>query len=81
MITLSQVRDAKSSLKDKLKPVPKWLKGIGISNNNDGNYCLQVNVSEINNEVLLLPKEINGVSLKITVVGIINARDTDKNYD
>lgn len=70
MTSLEQARKAKAILAKRLGH-PPWLRGIGVGSGQSG-FCVQVNVdSRAASTVPDLPKEVEGVAVRIESVGTI----------
>ncbi len=70
--SLDQARAAKPRVRDLLRGVPQ-LTGVGITRVGDG-YAVKVNLSAPPNAELDLPGEIDGVPIRVEVVGRVTKR-------
>ncbi|AEE44412.1 hypothetical protein [Cellulomonas fimi] len=70
MADLSQARAAKERLRADLAGRPE-VRGIGIAPDGDG-YQVQVNVSR--RTAATLPRAVDGVNVRVRVVGAVSAR-------
>jgi len=74
MITRKQAEHAQQILGARLAR-PQWLRGIGITFDDEGSHLLKVNVQEITDEVRsIIPFIIEGVPVNLCVVGTIVAQ-------
>lgn len=74
MVTRSQAEQAQEKLGRSLD-FPTWLRGIGLMHDSAGSYFLKVNVQAMTDEVrAALPAEIEGVPVKVDVVGVLHPR-------
>ena len=76
------IESAKEHLKSKLKSI-KGIMGIGITNEDDGTFCLMVNVSEAISEKnkKRIPESIDGVAIQQnTVSGSIHFQSGESHY-
>ena len=70
--SLPKVRAAQRKVIAQLARVPE-VNGVGISRDGDG-YCLKVNLAAQPKRAVRLPQEIDGVPVRVEVVGPIRAR-------
>lgn len=69
---MSNLKEAQQILLNKLKGQP-WLRDIGITQCSE-KYCLKVNVSHLNNDIMTqIPLTVNGFAVIFDVVGNIKA--------
>ena len=75
MVSLDQAQAAKETLKKRLGR-PSWLRGIGISRNERGDYVVKVNVAVESADIReTVPRLVEGVEVQIDVVGDIHAAE------
>jgi hypothetical protein len=73
MVSLEQARQAKAAILQRLGG-KSWVAGVGIAKGTSG-FCVQVNVTSLSDEVRgAVPKEQNGVPVRVEQVGRIVAR-------
>ena len=70
-ITIDRARAAKDKVLEHFKNIGKVV-GVGITRLND-DYAVKVNLSEAPAQGTVLPTEIDGVPIKVDVVGQIRA--------
>lgn len=73
-ITLDQARAAKPRVHELLRDVPQ-LAGVGITRVGEG-YAVKVNLSAASEDGIDLPTEVDGVPIRIEIVGQVRKRDS-----
>jgi hypothetical protein len=73
--TLDQARAAKSKALALLQDAPAVV-GVGIARRNGG-YCVKVNVSHAPAVAEAVPASIDGVPVRVEVVGVLTKRTAD----
>jgi hypothetical protein len=71
--TLMEARSAKAKVATTL-PKSVTVVGVGVARSASGGYIVKVNLSEPPPAGVRLPKEINGVPIRVEVVGAIVKR-------